>query len=140
MKEIIVFLVLALISYGFRLLFISLSKDEFIGAKEATGIITKITDSDSGNIKYYVSFVTVDGMHMNGKSIYYSSTKGKYDKGDSVAIKYFINRNGYARVSLIDDELVSCGESAKTAARNFLIATVVFLIIAAIFFIKNILL
>jgi len=137
-KEIIVFLVLALISYGFRLLFISLSKDEFIGAKEAIGIITKITDSDTGEIKYYVSFVTDDGVQIEGKSVYYSSTKGKYDKGDSVAIKYFINEKGYARVSLIDDELIPCSNSLKPAARNMLIASIVFLIIAAIFFIKNI--
>lgn len=140
MKEIMVFLVLAIASYLLRRLFISIGKDDFIEAKETNGTITRIIDDEGGTIMYYVSFVTDNGMYMEGQSIYYSSTKDKYKKNDTVAIKYLINKKGYAQVSLIDNELVSCDESVKIAARNMLIASVVFLIIGVIYFVKNILL
>lgn len=140
MKEIVVFLVFAVIAYAFRRLFIWLDKDSFIDARETNGTITRIIYDEGGTVKYYVSFVTNEGMHMEGQSIYYASTKGKYKINDTVAIKYFINRKGRARVALIDDELITCEESIKKAARNMLIATIVFLIISAIFFVKNILL
>lgn len=140
MKEIIVFMVLALISYVFRLLFISLAKDEFKDKKETNGVITRVFQSEYGNIQYYVSFVTDDGTQMEGESVYYSSTKVKYDKGDSVTIKYLIIREGCAQVAVVDNELVPCRDSFKTYANNLLLASVVFIIIAAIFFVKNILL
>lgn len=135
-----VFMVFAIVSYILRRFFIWIDKDSFIDAKETTGTITRIIDEEGGTIMYYVSFVTDDGMYMEGQSIYYSSTKGKYKTNDTAAIKYFINKNGRARVALIDNELVTCEKSIKTAARNMLVASIVFLIIAAIFFVKNILL
>ncbi len=137
MKEIVVFLVFAVISYAFRRLFIWLDKDSFIDAREANGTITRIIYDEGGTVKYYVSFVTNEGMHMQGQSIYYASTKGKYKTNDTAVIKYFINRKGSARVALIDDELITCEESIKKAARNMLISTIVFLIISAIFFVKT---
>ncbi|TGY38964.1 hypothetical protein E5347_16580 [Clostridium sartagoforme] len=140
MKEIMVFLVLAIVSYLLRRLFIWIDKDSFIDERETTGTITRIIDDEGGTIMYYVSFVDEDGIYMEGQSIHYSSTKGKYKINDTVSIKYSINKKGRAQVSLLDDELVSCAESVKTASRNMLIASIVFLIIAAIFFVKNILL
>ena len=138
MKEIRVFIILAIISYLARRVSIWVSKDIFIDAMETTGTITKIIVCDDGTIMYYVSFTTDEGRYIEGQSIYYSSTKGKYKKNDTVPIKYLINKRGRALVSLVDDDLVPCRESGKTAARNMLIASIVFLIIAAIFFIKNI--
>ena len=140
MKEIRVFIILAIISYLARRVSIWVSKDIFIDAMETTGTITKIIVCDDGTIMYYVSFTTDEGRYIEGQSIYYSSTKGKYKKNDTVPIKYLINKRGRALVSLVDDDLVPCRESGKTAARNMLIASIVFLIIAAIFFVKNILL
>jgi len=139
-KEIRVFIILAIISYLARRVSIWVSKDIFIDAMETTGTITKIIVCDDGTIMYYVSFTTDEGRYIEGQSIYYSSTKGKYKKNDTVPIKYLINKRGRALVSLVDDDLVPCRESGKTAARNMLIASIVFLIIAAIFFVKNILL
>lgn len=140
MKEGIVFLVLSLIAYAFRLLFKNLDKDQFKDKIETVGMITKIIDSEYGNIKYYVSFLDNEGKQMKGESIYYSSTKGKYDEGDLVKFKYSIIREWYAQVSVVDNELIPCRNSYKEYSRNMLISTIVFLIISAIFFVKNILL
>lgn len=139
MREVIVFVVLALISYVLRLWIISLDTDDFKESKEVTGVITKVLQSDYGNTSYYVSFVADDGTQLEGESIYYSSTKKKYKRNDLVPIKYVIGRKGDVMVALLDDELISCNNALKVASRNLLIATVVFLIIAVIFFVKNIL-
>lgn len=140
MREIIVFVVLALISHVLRLWIIGLDKDDFKDYKEVNGVITKIIQSDYGNITYYVSFLSDDGNQMEGESIYYSSTKGKYKINDLVLIKYSIGRKGDVMVAILDDDLIPCSNSVKIATRNLLIAKVVFLIIAAVFFVKNILL
>jgi hypothetical protein len=137
LKEVIVFLVLALIAYGFRRLFIWAGKDDFIDAKETTAVITSIVSSEHENIQYYVYFATDDGRYIKGQSIHYSPRKLKYKKDDTVRIKYIIIRDNRALVSIVDEELIPIRNSSKKSARNCLIACVVFIIIAEILFLKH---
>lgn len=139
MKEVMVFIVLAVISYLFRRLFIWMSKDDFAEAEESTGLITKITHSQYGNTKYYVSFFNNEGIQVEGASVYYSSTKGKYKVNESVKFQYLVIENGYCQVVLIDDELIPCSTAMVSATRNMLIASIVFIVLAIGFYVKNVL-
>ena len=81
MKAVITFLVLAIVAYSLHRIFRRMSIDDpYENSPEAEGTITKITDSDSGNLRFYVSFVTNEGVLVEGQSIYYTKTKGRYKK------------------------------------------------------------
>lgn len=136
MRESIVFLVLAIISYIFRLLAFFLSKDRFLDAEETTGMITKIFVGVEGTISYCITFTTEDGKQILGESIDYYTTKYKYRADDIVPIKYSISKKGVSYIEVLDDDdLVSCRESAFNASRNI---TIVFLVISVLCYVKHI--
>lgn len=139
MYEAIVFIVLSVISYLFHLLFKKIYEDLMSADYETQGTVIRSVQSDRGATSYYVSFTHVDGTLMEGKSIHYERTNNKYAKGDCMDIKYSINPKGKAQVLVLDSELEpNCNASLKVA-RNLLIASVIFLIIALILFIKLVL-
>lgn len=89
--------------------------DHYANSPEAEGIITKITNNDSGNIRFYVSFLTADGRCAEGQSIYYSRTYGKYEEGDLARFKYNIKpQSTSARIKLIDEDIRPCQISQRS--------------------------
>lgn len=137
MKEVIVFIVLAVISYSLHHLFKYLSKDDFIDSRETKGKITKVIMSDYGNISYYISLITEQGDIVEAESIYYISTGRKYMVDDSVDIEYVFGRTGDVLVRIIDEELMTCRPAMVSATRNMLIASIVFLVLAIGFYVNN---
>lgn len=138
MREVIVFIVLAVISYSLHHLFKYLSKDDFIDSRETKGKITKVIMSDYGNTSYYISLITEQGDIVEAESIYYTSTGRKYMVDDSVDIEYVFGRTGDVLVRIIDEELITCRPAVVSATRNMFIASIVAIIIAMLFCIKMI--
>ena len=133
------FAIVAIVMFGMNRFLVWLNKDSYENAVQTTGRIERIKTTDSGNIIYEVLFEQ-EGISIVGSSKTYSSTKGKYNPGDTVLIKYFITSKGNARVKVVDDELEDCSGSANLAAKRVLIVSIAAATLAVIFFIKNIIL
>lgn len=136
MRNTIVFIFFAIMFYLLhRLIRKELANDQFKSSIR-NAVIDKVTSTENNNTRYYVTFETEYGEVTNGKSIAYAVTHKKYKAGDEIQIKYFIIKNGKARVKVLDDELIPCSDSAKSAAKFCLFSSVIFgaLGIANLFF------
>lgn len=133
MKSVVTFLIFAIAFYVLHRLFVKMSLDDpYENSPETEGIITKITDSDTGQLRFYVTFTTSDGETVEGQSIYYSKTYGKYKKGDTVRVKYNVVSQNRVRIKLIDADIISCANSFVTASRVTLVTSCIFLLITIV--------
>ena len=132
-----VFIVLSIASYGVYQACLHNAEDHREHCS-ASGTITRVVKTDSGGTMYYIQFMNMDGIEMEGQSVYYMRTNCKYQMGDPVNISYFITKKGRARIKIDDPDLSPSSDSAITAARNMKIASIVFFIIAMISFIAYI--
>lgn len=139
MREVIVFVVLAILSYILHLTCFKLSKDIEDVEKVTQGKITRIIENETGRTMYYVSFLNDAGAQMEGQSIHYFKTYNKYHIGDFVDIQYSINKYGHAQVVLLDAELIPCSNSLVTASKNLFIVSIIFMLIAVVFVVKLVL-
>ena len=108
--------------------------DPYKDALEADGVISKVTDSDSGSKRFYVRFNINPTQEVEAQSIYYFKTHNKYHKGDSLRIKYIKSSSMMYRCKLIDSELEPCSTSGASKvclgiSIAFLVASVLFLIL-----------
>lgn len=139
MKGVVIFTVLAFISYVLHRVFIFLSKGDPIDRIQCSGIITKVIENDVGGIRYYITFINQVGNEMVGQSIDYKRTHNKYHVHDPVDIKYFITKKGKARIMVNDSELEPYADVTITVARNMKITSIIFIMIAVIFMIQYVL-
>ena len=75
--------------------------------------ITNLIYSDSGNIKYYLSY-QVNGKPVEAQSPYYVNSGRKYHIGDTVTVNYYFTEAGKPRAMIDDEELVTCAEKLRT--------------------------
>lgn len=134
------FAVLAVGSFLFSLLFRKMYEDLMRGDYTTQGRVTGQVQGDRGSTAYYVAFTHVDGTLMEGKSIHYKHTKNKYGTGSYMNIQYSLNPKGQAQVIVLDSTITPTCNSTQITARNLVIASVVFLIIALILLIKHLVL
>lgn len=105
--------------------------------KVASGVIEKVTESE-GFINYHITF-TAEGRTMTGKSSAYSISTKQLHKGDFVSINYYMTKAGWPRVIILDDEMESCAESGKGAAKIFWGLSAAFFLAAIIMLIQSLL-
>lgn len=103
---------------------------------KATGIITRVIYSDTGNVRYYVD-VPTEGDTLKGKTIYYKKTDRKYHEGDSVLLEYHYTKNNQIQAVVDDPDLIPCNSSFQPMSKIMLVVGVVFVILFAVFFIKS---
>lgn len=131
MDIIITGIVFSIVSFGLHRLFRKISLDNpFADSPEADGVITKITDSDTGKLRFYVSFMSNEGKAREGYSAYYAKTYGKYQKGDNVRVKYRIVSESKVRIELVDSEIVTNRSSLTTASKVTLVVGFLFMLMA----------
>jgi len=123
-----------------RSMFTFLVGFNFKDAIQANGVIERVKTTESGNSVFEAVFINQAGMQMLGKSISYVSTKQRYEPGDEVELKYFINRQGKAFFKIIDEDLDEGDAHVDFYVKVAMGISIVSGILAVVFFIKNIIL
>ena len=99
-----------------------------------TGSVNKITH-DGSTTRYYVDFI-YNGQFYTEKTVHYSSVNGKYNKGDTIRIKY--DPTGEKKLLIVDDhELVSVSDSTKNLPKAVGIVGFILLVLSLIMIIKS---
>ncbi len=104
--------------------------------QNAVATIDNVIFSDTGNVKFYVSFYE-NGELKTGQSVYYSDTQGRYHEGDSVNIRYYLTKGGFYRVQIQDPDLVLCSESSPAFKKVLLFIGIGLSVLGAVLMIKS---
>lgn len=102
------------------------------------GVVKSIILEDYGHVLFYVRFIC-NGVEMDGQSIKYRGTKGKYHEGDTVNIMYyFADRTNRPRVVINDSELEACSGSLKGFALSLFCVAGLLAIVGVVYFMQNV--
>lgn len=103
----------------------------------ATAQIDRVTHSD-GDIIYYVSFYK-EGQLLRGKSIIYPGSGKRLQEGATVNVAYYFTKADWPRVIIQDPDLKPRENSLKKLPKALGIISIAFLVVAFLFFVKNLL-
>ncbi|MNL90979.1 hypothetical protein D3C81_07050 [compost metagenome] len=137
MKETLVSLIFVLVLYLFRKLILHLNKDPFKNKKCVEGTVMRLEQLSNGVTTYCITFED-NGEILTGNTVYYSEIKPKYNTNDLVSIQYIKDKDGNVIVSIVGMESLAYGNSLDLLSQKLLIAIIVFIVIALIFFIRSI--
>lgn len=123
-----------LISAKFR----KLEKDEKLEKqtyKKALATIDKVIYSETGNVKYYVSF-SENGEKIVAQTDHYSAETKSLNPGDKVNIGYYFTKQKSPRAVIYDERLIPCSNSVHGFCKLLNIVGILLLIIALFMLIK----
>lgn len=92
--------------------------------------------SDTGEVKYYVSFVD-NGRTIMAQTDYYSSETKSLDLKDEVKIGYFFIRENTAHAVILDDRVVPVSNSDSTIYKFIALIGILLLLVAVAMFAKT---
>lgn len=106
--------------------------------KQTFAIIDKVIFSDTGNAKYYVTFIE-NGNKITAQTDHYSSETKTLNPGDEVKIGYFFTKNGAPRAVILDEHLTLVSNGVPGFYKFIAIVGLLLLIAAVIMLAKAIL-
>lgn len=100
-------------------------------AKRTVATVDRVIYSDTGNVKYYVTF-SENGHKVTAQTSHYSSKTKSLNAGDQVEIGYFYIGEKTARAFIIDDRVAPVSDSVPTYCKVFAgIGTLLLLVASA---------
>ncbi len=136
MGEVIIAAVFGTLVLLFRQFFVWISDESKYEKYDVEGTLVRTSSTSKGATRFYVRFKTVDGIEMEGKSIGYKCTRGKYRIGDKMKIQYMINKNGVACVEVLDDSLKDSKAVIKVAIKVMTVIMIFFYVLAVWYLIE----
>ena len=112
-------------------------KKEINKYKRTRAKIERTIYSDTGNAKYYVSFVD-DGKVFMAQTNHYSSKTKSLNPGDEVEIGYLFTKRDVPRAVIFDERIIPVSLSVPRTYKLFFIIGIALLIIGCIVLIQNI--
>lgn len=103
--------------------------------KQTYATVELVIYSDTGNAKYYVSFLE-NGEMVTAQTDYYSSETKSINPGDKVKIEYFYAKNGAPRAVILDERVIPVANSVPSFYKALTIIGIVLLLGAAAMFVR----
>lgn len=115
----------------------SLKKDDLKkeNYKTTLAIIDRVIYSETGNVRYYVSFLD-NGNIVTAQTNYYSSATKSLNTGDEVNIGYYFVKGKIPRAVIYDERVTPCSNSLSGLYKLLNVAGVLLLIIALFMLIR----
>lgn len=127
----IIFLVIA---YGFKRAH-KTDREQIDSYKQTHATIERAIFSDTGNVKYYVSFFE-DGNKITAQTDHYTSETKSLNPGDEVKIGYFFTKNGAPRAVILDEHVIPVSNSAPAFYKGCFVIGTVLLLVAVILLVR----
>ena len=99
-------------------------------------VIERVIFSDTGNVKYYVSFVN-NGVEILAQTDHYSSETKSLNPGDKVEIGYYLTKNGKFRAVVLDDGLEPVSSRVGWLFKLMLVCGCAMVSIAIVLFVRS---
>ena len=80
-------------------------KERRKGYKRTNALVNRVIYSDSGNVKYYVSYEK-DEKKILAQTDHYSSSTKNLNPGDAVEIGYYYTKSGNPRAVIFDNRII----------------------------------
>ena len=103
--------------------------------EQTSATIERTIYSDTGDVRYYVSFVD-NGRTIMAQTDYYSSDAKSLDAGDQVKIGYFFIRGSTAHAVIFDDRVIPVSDSDLSISKYMTVIGIVLLLVAIVMFVK----
>ena len=134
-KTIIVFVIaISLLVIAFRMKAAHKNEDlKMDNFKQTYATVDRVIFSDTGNAKYYVSFLE-NGEMITAQTDHYSSETKSLNPGDKVKIGYFFAKNGAPRAVILDERLIPVTNSVSSFYKFLTIIGIVLLLGAVAMF------
>ncbi len=107
--------------------------------KQTHATIDRVIYSDTGNVKYYVSFQE-NGDKITAQTDHYSSETKSLNPGDEVKIGYYFTKNNTPWAVILDDRVIPVSSSISGFCNFLAIVGILFVIIALAMFVRMIVL
>lgn len=138
MTKLIIVLVIAVVLFvvAFRMkTVLQNDRAQMDNYKQTFATIDRVIFSDTGNAKYYVTFME-NGNKITAQTDHYSSNTKSLNPGDEVKIGYFFAKNGAPRAVILDERLTPVSNNVSGYYRFIAAIGILLLLIAVAMFVK----
>lgn len=105
--------------------------------KQTFATIDRVIFSDTGNVKYYVTFME-NGNKITAQTDHYSSKTKSLNPGDEVTIGYFFAKNGAPRAVILDESVVPVSNAVPSYYKFVAIIGLLLILVAVAMLVKTI--
>lgn len=136
MVKIIIVFVIAIVFLAIAFRIKTAHKNESIqmgNYNQTYAAIERVIFSDTGEVKYYVSFLDEENKII-AQTHYYSSKTKSLNPGDEVKIGYFFNKRGTPRAVIFDERVIPVSNSVPGFYKFMTIVGILLLLIAVVMF------
>lgn len=138
-KSVIVFVIaIVLLVVAFRMkAALQSNNSQTDNYKQTFATIDRVIFSDTGNAKYYVTFME-NGNKITTQTDHYSSKTKSLNPGDEVKIGYFFAKNGTPRAVILDESVVPVSNAVPGYYKFVAVIGLLLILVAAAMFVKAI--
>lgn len=136
-KSIIVFVIaVVLLMVAFRMKAALQSNNSQMNKyKQTFATIDRVIFSNTGNAKYYVTFME-NGNKITAQTDHYSSNTKSLNPGDEVKIGYFFIKNGTPRAVILDERVVPVSNAVSGYYKFVAVIGLLLILVAVTMFVK----